>query len=205
MKMVSVFIYLLHMIMQIPKVVGNKILTKWKFLFLRQLELSHPDAKQTAYEVVTRNSERVFGIVSVLPITTENEVILIRQYRAPLDRIQLELPAGCAEVGKHKILEDAVHAELLEETGYTSDDITHIAEFSSSSGMTNETVHGYIARNCKRVTDILTLDQDEYIERILVPIAEFDQLIALEILQWNIIEPKMLAMMWWLRNSLAKK
>lgn len=203
--MISVFIYLLQWIMQIPTIVGNKILEKGRFLSLRQLELSHPDTKQTAYEVVTRNSEKVFGIVSILPITTENEVILIRQYRAPLDRIQLELPAGCAEVGKHSILEDAVHAELQEETGYMSDNITHIAEFSSSSGMTNETVHGYIARNCKKVTDILTLDTDEYIERILVPMAEFDDMIASEMSQGNIIEPKMLAMMWWFRNSLAKK
>lgn len=43
---------------------------------------------------------------------------MIRQYRAPLDRIQLEFPAGCAEAGRHDTLEDAVHAELREETGY---------------------------------------------------------------------------------------
>jgi ADP-ribose pyrophosphatase len=93
----------------------------------------------------------------------------------------------------------------MEETGYISDDLTHIAEFSSSSGMASETVHGYVARNCKKITDILALDQDEYIERIILPMREFDQMILSELSHGNIIEPKMLAMMWWFRNSLAKK
>lgn len=111
----------------------------------------------------------------------ENEIIMIRQYRAPIDRVQLELPAGCAEVGKHETLEDAVHAELREETGYESDSLEHVAEFSSSSGMTNETVHGYVARNCQKVSDILILDQDEYISRIIVPVPEFERYIFSEI------------------------
>mgnify|MGYP000459252132 FL=1 len=121
---------------------------------------------------------------------------MIRQYRAPLDRVQLELPAGCAEKGKHATLEDAVHAELREETGYICNDISHIAEFSSSSGMTNETVHGFIARNCERVSDVLVLDQDEYIERILVPMKNFQSYIFSELACGNIIEPKMLAMIY---------
>jgi ADP-ribose pyrophosphatase len=184
-----------------PKIESEKILREGKHLQLKELLLRHPDGKVTPYEVATRNSSKVFGIVSILPITTENEIIMIRQYRAPLNRVQLELPAGCAEVGKHSILEDAVHAELWEETGYVSDDIAHIAEFSSSSGMTNETVHGFVARNCKKVTDILTLDSDEYIERLLVPMAEFDRMIFAEIAKGNIIEPKMLAMMYLWKNS----
>lgn len=121
---------------------------------------------------------------------------MIRQYRAPLDSIQLELPAGCAEKGKHATLEDAVHTELREETGYVCDNISHVAEFSSSSGMTNETVHGFVARNCERVSDILTLDQDEYIERILVPMKNFRSFIFSELAKGNTLEPKMLAMMY---------
>ena len=127
---------------------------------------------------------------------------MIRQYRAPLDRVGIEFPAGCAEVGKHATLEEAVHAELLEETGYKSRDVTHIAEFSSSSGMTNETVHSYIARNCERVTDILDLDESEHIEPIVVPYSQFDQFILSEIARGAIIEPKMLAMVYMWRQGM---
>lgn len=130
---------------------------------------------------------------------------MIRQYRAPLDSIQLELPSGCAEVGKHETLEDAVYAELHEETGYTTKTLTHIAQFSSSSGMTNETVHGYVAENCQKVSDILTLDESEYIERVTVPYTEFDRYIFGEIARGAVIEPKMLAMMMLWRNMIAKK
>ncbi len=182
--------------MKTPEITGKKIIQAGKFLSLNQLELSHPDGKKTPYEVVERNANAVFWIVSVLPITREGDVIMIRQYRAPLDRIQLELPAGCAEKGKHATLEDAVHAELREETWYVCTDISHIAEFSSSSGMTNETVHGFLARNCQKVSDILSLDQDEYIERVLVPLDSFRSFILQELSLWNILEPKMLAMMY---------
>lgn len=182
--------------MQTPTITGEKVLHSGKHLQLKKLELTHPDGQITPYEVVTRNQERVFGIVSILPITIDNEIIMIRQYRAPLNRIQLELPAGCVEIGKHTTLEDAVHAELREETGYAVGELQHIAEFSSSSGMTSETVHGYIATNCRKVSDILDLDTDEYIERIIVPFSEFDQMILSEMTSGNIIEPKMLAMMY---------
>lgn len=175
-----------------------------KFLQLWQLELTHPDGRISPYEVVERNTDRVFWIVSVLPITDEGNIIMIRQYRAPLDRIQLELPAWCAEVGKHTNLEDAVHAELLEETGYTTGRLTHIAEFSSSSGMTNETVHGYVAENCQKVSDILMLDESEYIERVSIASTQFDQYILSEMARGAIIEPKMLAMIWTWRNMMKK-
>ena len=143
--------------------------------------------------------------MTILPITENGDVIMIRQYRPPLDRVGLEFPAGCAEVGKHATLEDAVHAELREETGYSVGKLTHIAEFSSSSGMTSETVHGYVAENCQKVSDILILDESEYIERVSIPYTEFDQYILSEMARGAIIEPKMLAIMWAWRNLLAKK
>lgn len=176
-----------------------------RFLSLSRLILVHPDGRMSPYEVVDRNADKVFWIVSVLPITDDGNIIMIRQYRAPLDRIQLELPAWCAEVGKHTTLEEAVHAELREETGYSTGGLTHIAEFSSSSGMTSETVHGYVAEGCQKVSDILILDQDEHIERVIVPYTEFDQYILSEIARGAIIEPKMLAMMMIWRNMIAKK
>jgi ADP-ribose pyrophosphatase len=119
--------------------------------------------------------------------------------------VGIELVAGCAEVGKHATLEDAVDAELLEEAGYRSDDVTHIVEFSSSSGMTNETVHGYVARNCERVTDILDLDESEHIEQVIVPCTQFDQFILSEIARGAIIEPKMLAMVYMWRQGMIGK
>jgi hypothetical protein len=62
--------------------------------------------------------------------------------------------------------------------------------------MTNETVYGYVATNCTKVSDILDLDASEYIERITIPFYDFDRFIASEMGRGNIIEPKMLAIMY---------
>jgi 8-oxo-dGTP pyrophosphatase MutT (NUDIX family) len=110
-----------------------------------------------------------------------------------------------AEVGKHDTLEDAVHVELREETGHTVSKLTHIAEFSSSSGMTSEMIHWYLAENCQKVSDILTLDESEYIERVTVPYTECDEYIFREIACGAIIGPKMLALMMLWKNMIAKK
>lgn len=58
------------------------------------IPVKHRNGKNSSYEVVTRNADKVDGIVSVLPFTPgEKEVILIRQYRFPLGYLHLENPA----------------------------------------------------------------------------------------------------------------
>jgi ADP-ribose pyrophosphatase len=83
--------------MQTPTMISERTIGKGRFLELSELTLAHPNGDISTYETISRNKKKVFGIVSVLPITLDNEIILIRQYRAPLDKIVLELPAGCAE------------------------------------------------------------------------------------------------------------
>lgn len=70
--------------------------------------------------------------------------------------------------------------------------------------MTDEVVHGYIARNCTKVTDILTLDQSEYIKPLIVPYSQFDQLIFDELSSGRAVDPKLLAMMWYFRTFVCK-
>ncbi len=190
--------------METPKIISRDIMEKGRFLSLLSLSLLHPDNKIKSYECLERNSDKVFWIVSILPITKDGHVIMTRQYRAPIDRVQLELPAWCAEVGMHDSLEEAARAELREETGYESEKLTHVAEFSSSAGMTSETVHGYIAENCRKVTDILSLDQNEYIEPVIVPYSEFDQLIFSELASGRTVDPKLLALMYYFRTFIVK-
>jgi ADP-ribose pyrophosphatase len=92
--------------------------------------------------------KRIKGIQAavILAITDTREVILVEQYRPPLGKPCIELPAGL--VGDEGSDEDPIVAarrELLEETGYTATDWEFVGEFASSPGMVGEIFHFYRA------------------------------------------------------------
>ena len=64
---------------------------------------------------------RHIGAVCVIPVTENNEVVVERQYRYPLDRVILEIPAGKLDAPDEDRL-SAAQRELMEETGYTADE-----------------------------------------------------------------------------------
>ncbi|MDA0658344.1 MAG: NUDIX hydrolase [Planctomycetota bacterium] len=94
------------------------------------------------------------GVVAILAVTANQELLIVDQYRAPLDARVLELPAGLAgDVAGHEDepLELAAQRELLEETGYTCREMQLLVYGPSSAGMTDETVWLYLARDVVKV------------------------------------------------------
>ena len=138
----------------------------------------------------------VSGIVSVLPITADNEVVLIRQFRIPLGREVIEQPAGLNDKpGASDI--DAVKWELLQETGYASDDIEYILSVPTSSGLTNELISCYIARNCRIVSDVLDLDASESISVLVLPMSIVIEYLSGEARKGNLVDAKVFMMLHW--------
>ena len=103
------------------------------------------------WEFATRpNSTAVVGILAMTP---ENEVILVEQFRRPVQAPVLEMCAGL--VGDEpefagESLADTARRELLEETGYTSESITPLLSSPTSAGMTNEITHLFLAENATK-------------------------------------------------------
>jgi ADP-ribose pyrophosphatase len=92
---------------------------------------------------------RARGIRAVVILAVEDgHVLLIDQYRVPLGRRCIELPAGLiGDEHEGDTIEDAARRELEEETGYTCERVETIGEFHSSPGMVSESftlvrVHG---------------------------------------------------------------
>jgi ADP-ribose pyrophosphatase len=92
--------------------------------------------------------------VGVLAITADDRIVLVEQYRASVDDLVVELPAGLA--GDAKGTEDesllaAAQRELLEETGYVAGRWTELGIGYSSPGLTNESIALYLAEDLSKV------------------------------------------------------
>ena len=92
--------------------------------------------------------------VIIVAVTDDEQLVLVEQFRIPLDRRVIELPAGLVGDGSDIAREDpreAARRELLEETGYQAERLEYLAEGPSSSGLTTETYALFLARNVRRV------------------------------------------------------
>ena len=88
------------------------------------------------WEYVSRSRGR--NVVGIVAVTADDELVLVEQFRPPVNNRVLELPAGL--VADEDAEEDPLNAarrELLEETGYVSDSWFHFATGLSSSGLSD--------------------------------------------------------------------
>lgn len=101
----------------------------------------------------TRDVVRSPGAVAVVPVHRDgagNRVTLVHQYRAPLDRRVLEIPAGMRDVVGEPPLETAAR-ELAEEVGLTAATWLELTRFSPSVGMTDAELHVFLATDLHSV------------------------------------------------------
>ncbi len=82
------------------------------------------------------------GAVSVVPVDGD-EVVLVRQYRAALDRDLLEIPAGKRDVPGEPV-EETAQRELAEEVGLRAGRLVKVAEFFNSAGFSDELSHVFL-------------------------------------------------------------
>jgi ADP-ribose pyrophosphatase len=90
------------------------------------------------------------GGVTAVPVLDDGRILLIRQFRYPLQKFILELPAGKLDSGQSP--EDTIARELEEESGYHADSLEYKCFFYTSPGISNEMIHFFIARNLSPVS-----------------------------------------------------
>ena len=112
-------------------------------------------------EILERDVVRHPGAVAVVAID-KDEVILVNQYRPPLETVTLEIPAGKLDVsGEERI--DAARRELNEETGLDSKNLTLLSEFHNSAGFTDELTSIYLAENLMPTEAKAVSVEEEYL------------------------------------------
>jgi ADP-ribose pyrophosphatase len=83
----------------------------------------------------------------VVPMLDDTTVLLIRQYRYPIDTVIYELPAGKLTKGEDP--EHCAHRELEEETGYSAGELIHMISIYTTPGFCTERLHIYLAENLR--------------------------------------------------------
>ena len=108
------------------------------------------------------------GGVCVIPITEDNEIYLVRQFRYPFGAVTREVPAGKLEKGEDH--EECGRRELLEETGFTCSEYTYLGELYPLPAYDTEIIHIYLARGLK--FEKQNPDDDEFLDVIKLPLSE---------------------------------
>ncbi|MBI2165113.1 MAG: NUDIX hydrolase [Chloroflexi bacterium] len=106
--------------------------------------------------------------VVVVPVDSEENVLLVRQYRWPAGEYLLEAPAGSLEEGEEA--EEAALREMEEETGYTAVKLVKLSSFWTTPGFTTELMHAYLATQL--MPREARPEADEVIELVRVPLAQ---------------------------------
>ena len=122
------------------------------------------NGSETVREVI-----RHIGAVCVIPVTENNEVIMERQYRYPLDNVIWEIPAGKLDAPDENRL-SAIQRELREETGYTADEWTDLGAFHPAPAYSDEFITMYMARGLHKGER--HLDEDEFLDVHTVPLKD---------------------------------
>ena len=103
------------------------------------------------------------GAVVVAALDDSECIYLVRQYRHPIGRLLLELPAGGMEAGENPLA--AAKRELREEVGLEAKDWKSLGSFFSSPGFANEHLHAFLARELVETERDPDEDEDLVIER----------------------------------------
>ena len=122
------------------KLTKSDIFFKGRVFDLKVDEIEYDSGNKGIREVAVHNGGAV-----MVPLTDEGKIVMVTQYRYPLNKILLELPAGKLERGEDPLV--CAVREMEEETGYKSDNVEKLGEICTAPGYCTEILHLYVARD----------------------------------------------------------
>lgn len=135
--------------------VDGALVYSGEFLKVQRDTVKLPDGKITAREYI-----RHPGAVVVLPVFDDGSVLLERQFRYPLNRVFIELPAG--KIDPHETALVCAQRELQEETGYTASHWQFVCTIHNAIAYSDEHLDIFLARGL--VEGERRLDDGEFLE-----------------------------------------
>lgn len=145
------------------RTLGAQYLFRNPWCSFRVDEVRLPDGARIEYGVLESA-----GFVAVVPVT-ERGVLLVRQWRQPVGGFTLELPGGSLEKGENP--QETVRKELLEETGYRAENLSHLVSVHTSPGRSTEVCHLFRCRAVRTLSGPQP-EPTEFISAVELPLAE---------------------------------
>ena len=115
--------------------------------------------------------------VNVIALTKDEKVVLIEQFRHGSEEIILEIPGGLIDGDEDTAT--AAKRELVEETGYSSDEMVYLGKSRPNPAIQNNWIYHYAAMNCEKTADT-SFDEHESVVTKLISLAEIPGLIESE-------------------------
>jgi ADP-ribose pyrophosphatase len=178
-------------LLDLPQTPAPDVLFEGRFLKVK---------KKDRWEYVERC--KTSGIVAILPITENQEIILVEQFRVPVNQRVIEIPAGLAgdiEGEEDEALAEAAKRELLEETGYEAERMEYLTEGPPSAGLSTEIVTFFRAHGLKKVSDGGG-DGSENIQVHAVPLTELENWIEAKRKEGCLVDYKVYAALYFQRT-----
>ena len=136
------------------KTLSENTIFTGRIITVKQRQVQLENGRQRSRELVLHP-----GGAAVLPVDEDNNVYLIRQFRAPFGRTVLEIPAGKLEKGEDPLA--AAKRELAEETGFSAAHYFSLGRMWPTVGFCDEIIHIYMAAGLTKGE--IHPDEDEFI------------------------------------------
>jgi ADP-ribose pyrophosphatase len=137
------------------KKISSKEIFKGEIVRLFVDKVKLPNNKIAVREKVTHP-----GAVGIVPINKEGKIILVKQFRYPLNNVLMEIPAG--KLGKNEAPLNCARRELREEIGATGGELIHLTTFYTSPGFCDEILYLYLVIDFEKKEN--NLDDDEFLK-----------------------------------------